>query len=194
MRAIRNPQAPTGAPIASFTYNGKVVAPFPIGEILVFDDDKDDLANFMLETYGFLREERTDNIDQKTTGKSVCVCGFEAKPAKNDLGLRAHQRRCEVYQANPEADKDKKQGVKKMEYVGEVKGEQTRGITETGEKDDTPDYIKVGRIKVEQGNLGGVKEFSYDRDGVGFYGPGIEDDSVDPSMMIPDNQVKHGRF
>lgn len=120
------------------------------GKSASFPDEANDVADYFLETYGFLTVETKQGEAPKVNKLSCQYCGYIAKSA---FGRQAHERHC-----------DKKTVENKVNpAIEEIKN---FGNT---------DGLSSGQVVVEE--IGGrSQKVTYDRDGIGWYGPGLEID------------------
>lgn len=189
MRYIHNPKE-ANAPIKT-VYDGAIYEMKP-GQTLAFTEDQYDLADYFLNTYGFLKELDQKKVAKKKVGKLICpICGRECK---SQLGYNAHVKACERrHQKKKEEVVEEEGGI---ENVAEAKPKKVlvapKKIDRSAAEDEGfVDMPQLARGKAVKEVIGGrVQEVVYDKDGVGWYGPGIQRDFV-PSFGPT---KKHGRF
>ena len=132
------------------------------GETVAFSEEETPVADYFIEIYGFLQvEEKTSTLVDNSNPLACQWCGYIAK---SKLGRLSHERHC----------KEKKEKV-----IIEVTPEKTTRVISRIDKEiagfGNVDKISVGKKEVEV--IGNRKqEIVYDRDGVGWYGPGLESD------------------
>lgn len=162
MKIITNPHTQDVQIIYGPPHHGQkyVIA---AGKSVSFSDEETPIANYFLEIYGFLQvEEKASEL----ASSDPLACQFCGYPAKSLAGKKAHERFC----------KEKKEKV-----IIEITPEKTtrvvsRASQEMAEFGNT-DGLGVGQKTVEVvGNR--KQEIVYDRDGVGWYGPGLEVDNT----------------
>ena len=123
-----------------------------------FRDEDREAAKYMREIYDFVEVERDEWDTQEPNTDLDCQygCGFTAK---TKAGKAAHERHC-VAQHQPLSKKRTKPVTdKEVEEFGNTDG------------------LSLGE-KVREKISGRVQEVTYDREGVGWYGPGLEKDHV----------------
>lgn len=166
MRYIKNPKS-ANAPIKTvFEHEIYEIAP---GDVLAFDESQDSLANFLLDTYGFLIEVDKKEVNSKNIDKFICpYCGRELK---SRIGYISHVNAC----------KKKHKGKKVIEQ--HIKSPKPKAVPHTLTDEefnksgiDMPFLSKAEPVKEKIG--GRTEKMAYDGDGVGWYGPGIQDDFV----------------
>lgn len=130
-----------------------------------FKDEDREAAKFMLETFGFLEIDRDEFDSEPVSTELDCQygCGFSAK---TKAGKLAHERHC-VAQHQPLAKKRVKPVTDKI-------------VDEFGNIDG----LSSGQ-KVREEISGRMQEVTYDREGVGWYGPGLEKDFVSGNIKRP---------
>ena len=186
MRLITNPKH-LNCPIKTI-FEGAIYEIAP-GETVSFDKEHYRLADFLLETYGFLVEETAEDKpapakEKKDEGPFVCqYCG---KVCKSRIGLLSHERSCSKRTSAPKEKEDHKAEEPKAKKAKEVKVIKPKAFLKKkplnrSEKEnvgfnDMPSLTK-GIVKKEM--IGGrIQEVVYDSDGVGWYGPGLQNDIV----------------
>lgn len=188
-KLIHNP-VETGAPIETiFDYKKWVLKP---GETVKVTQENEAAAIHLLNTYGFLKVIDADDEEvEKVTDKWICqYCGKECKAR---IGLLSHEKACDK---NPDnmSEEEAKKAKEKLENEDKtkkniktltpkaklVKKGQSRSAKEDEDFGNTDlAGVVTGKEKTEVGATGDKKKFAYDRDGVGWYGPGVEDDQTD---------------
>jgi hypothetical protein len=143
------------------------------GKSVSFSDEETPIADYFKEIYDFLQvEEKLSPLVDNSNPLACQYCGYIAK---SKLGRVSHERFC----------KEKKEKViieitpeKQVRVVSRIQDE----IANFG----NTDKLSAGKKEVEV--IGNRKqEIVYDRDGVGWYGPGLESDMA-PTKNRP------GRF
>jgi hypothetical protein len=127
------------------------------GETALFSKELDGAANHLLNTYDFLTVKEEKSEAEKEDKLTCRYCGYIAK---SPLGKSSHERWC-----------DKRENLEVKEVPKKPRH------SEIVENFGNTDGLGVGTAKVEE--IGGRNQnIVYDRDGVGWYGPGLEDDYV----------------
>ncbi len=165
MRVIYNPKE-ANCPIKTI-FEGAIYE-IGVGEKVSFDEEQYPLADFLLATYGFLKEEKLTPPDIKKGEFSCRYCGQECK---SKIGLISHEKSC-----------SKKTKISPQEKVTPV-APKARFVSQQGlnrSQQENVDFVDMPQLRgsrVRRESLGGrVQDVVYDGDGVGWYGPGIEDD------------------
>lgn len=164
MRRIRNPHTESvkiryGNPGNAIGYEIRA------GEVGEFNDQQNEIADYFLETFGFLVEMEV--------GNDAFACSKCGKNCKNNAGKSVHEKHCQVVARSA---------------VMQIpdKNSKSRSEMESASFNDMPE-IASGQEKTEV--IGGrVQKIVYDRDGVGWYGPGLEDD------FVPQSRIRPGQF
>jgi len=131
------------------------------GESVLFTDANEPVANFFIETYGFLKVTSEEVLVDNNDPLKCQYCGF---PAKSVFGKRSHERFCKG---------------KTEKVIIEIAPDKTirplnRVSSEIANFQNT-DGVGIGTETEEM--VGNRKQkIVYDRDGVGWYGPGLESD------------------
>ena len=163
MKIITNPHTADVQVIFGPPHQGKkyVIAS---GKSVSFSDEETALANHFLDTYGFLTVEEKQS--ELAAPENPLACQFCGYPAKSLAGKKAHERFC----------KEKKEKV-----IIEVTPEKTTRVVSRASQEisgfGNTDGLGVG-IKTEEVIGNRKQEIVYDRDGVGWYGPGLEVDNT----------------
>lgn len=203
-KLIHNPKD-SEAPIKTI-FDHKVWELKP-GETVKVTKENEGVAVHLLNTYGFLEVLDADDEEvDKVTDKFICkYCGRECKAR---IGLLSHQKHCkknpenmdeeEAEKAKKELDKkdSKKQEIKTLSPKGKLvpKGQSRSQKEDEGFGNTDLAGVVTGRQKTETGATGEKKRFAYDRDGVGWYGPGVEDDDIGFTASGLKAKNKNGNF
>lgn len=203
-KLVHNP-IESKAPIRRFIFDHKVWE-LDSGETVKVIEENMNAVIAMLNTYEFLQVLDADEEDLDKVDKFICqYCGRECK-AK--IGLISHEKACDKNPDNmtekeaKKAKKDlgkkdkKKQNIKtltpKAKLVPKGAGRSQKEDERFGNTDLAG--VVTGQEKVETGSTGEKKSFSYDRDGVGWYGPGVEDDDTGFTASGLKSKNKNGNF
>lgn len=162
MKIITNPHTEDVEVIYGPPHHGKKYV-IQAGQTVSFAEEDTPVANYFLEVFGFLQVEEKASELVSDDPLACQYCGYIAKSA---FGRQAHERYC----------KNKKEKViieitpeKKTRVVSRLQGEIAQF--------ENTDGVSAGMAKEEViGNR--RQKIVYDGDGVGWYGPGLENDGT----------------
>lgn len=178
MRAIKNPHVESVQTIYGPDGAGTIYE-IQAGRTVLFPEELYEVADHFLSTFGFLEEVETKETKKAKNSKKH-ICQYCQRDCKTKLGLEKHEKKCEKEHPNAQEDGEtiKPKGKMVPREVGNRSQNENNGF---GNSD--MQGIATGQATEEK--IGGRKQrIVYDRDGVGWYGPGIQDDRT-PATMGP---------
>ena len=170
MRALKNPHTQKVSTVYGPAGNGDIYE-IEAGETIHFPKELYPVADHFLKIAGFLKEVETAETKKYKREQEV-VCQYCGRDCKSKLAHQKHEEKCKKEHELKIAPKVIKATGKVVARTISRSQKENRDFGATDMKG-----IVSGEGQVEK--VGGRKQrITYDKDGVGWYGPGAQDDIV----------------
>ena len=170
MRALKNPHTQKVSTVYGPMGNGSVYE-IGAGETLHFPEELYPVADHFLEIAGFLKEVETAETKKFKRVQEV-VCQYCGRDCKTKLAHKKHEKKCKE-----EYKKDTSPKI--IKPTGKVVARNINRSQKENQDFKSTDMQGIADGKGVEEEVGGRKQkIVYDRDGVGWYGPGVQEDRV----------------
>ena len=155
-------------------------------ETVAFTEEAEPVADYFLEVYGFIEELSEDEVESLPQ-RDKYECRYCGRDCKTILGVTRHEKACDKKGEEVKTMDVRRIDIKaKSHRKSEIEKSRSQ-MEDEGFGNTDLSGVTAGRAVEEK--VGDKKQkVVYDKDGVAWYGPGIEDDT---SVV---NQRKAGRF